>query len=346
VNFNAGVAMKRSVCCLLAGLFVSGSSVAARAESDFYQGKQLRLVVGYNVANDYDVGARLLAKYLPKYIPGHPTIVVQNMPQAASIVAANYVYAQAPRDGTVVGTFSRNFPSQALMGQAKVTADPRRFVWLGATSYPARICVVGKHARVQKLADVFTHELIVGSLGAASSNSILPTVFNHVLGTKFRIIEGYKGTQEIVLAVERGELEGSCASLGQYRSSERMFRDGTLHAILRAEEVPIPGMSDVPSIYEYAKTEEQRQFMRFVFSSVEFGRPYAFPPDTPKDRVALMRRAIAETVKDRELMAEADKMGLDMSYRSPEHLERLVAKLYETPREVIEAVKKLVPAVQ
>src|SRR5262249_43186784 len=163
----------------------------------------------------------------------------------------------------------------------------------GATSFPARICVIGRHARVKTLADVFSQELIVGSLGAGSSNSILPTVFNHVLGAKFRIIEGYKGTQEIVLAVERGELEGSCASLGQYRSSERMFRDGTLRPLLRAEEAAIPDFPDVPSAYDYAKTEDQRQFMRFVFSSVEFGRPYAFPPGTPRDRVELMRRAIA-----------------------------------------------------
>jgi len=325
---------------------VLGSTLAAHGQADFYQGKQVRMIVGYNVANDYDVGARLLVKYLPKYIPGHPTIIVQNMPQASSIAAANYVYGQAPRDGTVIGTFSRNFPSQALLGQANVTADPRRYIWLGATSFPARICVVGKHARVKKLAEVFTHELIVGSLGAGSSNSILPTVFNHVLGTKFRIIEGYKGTQEIVLAVERGELKGSCASLGQYRSSERMFRDGTLHALLRAEEAAIPSFPDVPSVYDYAKTEEQRQFMRFVFSSVEFGRPYAFPPETPKDRVDLMRRAIADAVKDPELIAEADRLNLDMSYRAPEHLEQLVARLYQTPRDVIDAVKKLIPAVQ
>src|SRR6185295_11509412 len=159
---------------VIAALWLAGAPLAAQAQTDFYQGKQVRLVVGYNVANDYDVGGRLLAKYLPKYIPGHPIILVQNMPQASSIVAANYVYGQAPRDGTVIGTFSRNFPSQALLGQANVTADPRRYVWLGSTSFPARICVVGRHARVQKLADVFTQELIVGSLGAGSSNSILP----------------------------------------------------------------------------------------------------------------------------------------------------------------------------
>jgi tripartite-type tricarboxylate transporter receptor subunit TctC len=329
-------------------LLAVGAASAAdeQGASEFYQNKQLRMIVGYVVGNDYDVGARLLAKYLPKHIPGQPAIIVQNMPQAASRGAANYVYAQAPRDGTVIGSFSRNLPSQALLGPSNITADPRRFHWLGATSFPGRICAAGTTARVKTLADLFTHELMVGSLGAGSSNSILPTVLNHVLGTKFRIIEGYKGTQDVVLAIERGEVEGICASVGQFRSSERLFREGKLRVILRAEESPIPGIADAPSVYDHAKTEEQRAFMRFVFSSVEFGRPYVFPPDVPKDRVDLMRRAIAAAAKDPDLVAEAAKMKLDMSYRPPEHLERLVTKLYETPPDVVEAIRKLIPMQQ
>jgi tripartite-type tricarboxylate transporter receptor subunit TctC len=340
--------MKTLASGLIAVLLAAGASLAAdeQGASEFYRNKQMRMIVGYVVGNDYDVGARLLAKHLPKHIPGQPAIVVQNMPQAASLVSANYVYGQAPRDGTVIGSFSRNFASQALLGQSNIMADPRRFHWLGATSFPGRICAAGTAARVKTLADLFTHELIVGSLGAGSSNSILPTVLNHVLGMRFRIIEGYKGTQDVVLAIERGEVEGICASVGQFRSSERLFREGKLRVILRAEESPIPGIADAPSVYEHAKTEEQRAFMRFVFSSVEFGRPYVFPPDVPKDRVERMRRAMAEAVRDADLVTEAQRMRLDMTYRPPEHLERLVAKLYETPPDVVEAVKKLIPMQQ
>src|SRR5262245_1016471 len=337
---------ERAVALTLALSFAAISAAHGQPATDFYKGKQLRLIVGHQVGNDYDIAARLLAKYLPKHIPGQPSIIVQNMVAAASVAAVNYVYAQAPKDGTVIGTFSRNIPSQKLMGQANIEADPRRFNWLGATSFPGRICTVWHTAPVKAPADLFTQELIVGGAGAGSAPSILPSVFNHVFGTKFRVVEGYKGTQDIMLAVERGEVQGVCASIGQFRSYDRLIAEGKLRILFHAEEVEVPGIPHVPSIYQYVTSDEQRQFMRFVFSSTEFGRPYVLPPDVPKDRIELMRAAFAATVKDPELLAEADKMKLDMSYRPPEALERLVAKLYETPPDVIEAVKKLVPNLQ
>src|SRR5262249_39471939 len=203
---------------------------AGQPSPDFYKNKEIRMIMGSPVGNDYDHAGRFLARYLPKHIPGEPTIIVQNMPSAASIAAANFLYAQAPRDGTVFGSFSRNMPSQ---------------------------------------------EFIVGGAGAGSSLNILPTVFNHVLGTKFRVIPGYKGTTDTILAMERGEVQGACASYGQFRIYEQLIRDGKLVFLLRAEETPIPDIPEVPSIFDYAKTAEQRQLMRFIFSSTEFGRPYA-----------------------------------------------------------------------
>jgi tripartite-type tricarboxylate transporter receptor subunit TctC len=199
---------------------------------------------------------------------------------------------------------------------------------------------------VKTAADLFAHELIVAGSGAGSSLSILPTVFNHVLGTKFRVIEGYKGTTEAVLAMERGEVQGVCATYGQFRTFEQLLREGKIRIILRAEEAAIAELKEVPSIFDFAKTDEQRQLMRFVFSSVEFGRPYVLPPGTPKERVAVLRKAFADTVHDPDLVAEADQLKLDMTYRSPEDLERLVSNLYETPPEMVETVKKLVPGLQ
>ena len=329
--------------CLAFGISFSAHGQGAQ---EFYKNKQIRMIIGHPVGNDYDLAGRFLARYLGKHIPGEPTIVVQNMPAAASIAAANFLYAQAPRDGTVFGSFSRNVPSQALMGQMNVEADPRRFNWLGATSLPARVCVRWVTSPVKNPADLFAQEFIVGGAGAGSALSILPTVFNHVLGTRFRIIQGYKGTTDTVLAMERGEVQGACASYGQFRIYEQLIRDGKLVFLLRAEETPISEIPDVPSIFDYAKTAEQRQLMQFIFSSTEFGRPYVMPPDVPHDRVETMRKAFAETLQDPALLAEATRMKMDMTYRQPDRLEQLVASLYSTPPAMIETVKKLVPNLQ
>jgi tripartite-type tricarboxylate transporter receptor subunit TctC len=330
-----GVALCLSLTMLL------GPS-AARAQ-DFYKDKQVRLITGFPAGNDYDLGARLLAKYLTKYIPGEPGIIVQNMPQAASVAAANYLYAQAPRDGTVLGSFSRNIVNDALTGESNVTADPRRFLWLGATSRPARVCVRWFTAPVKTPADLFTHEFIVGAAGATSSLAILPTVLNKVLGTKFNIVEGYQGMGDAMLAVQRGEVQGACASYAQFRIAEQLIHEGKLFFLLRAEEAPIPEIPDVPSIFDYAKTGEQRALMQFVFSSTDFGRPYVFPPDVPKDRVEIMRKAIAAAAHDAALLAEAANIKMDMTYTSPESLEQLVDKLYQTPPALLATVKAILP---
>jgi tripartite-type tricarboxylate transporter receptor subunit TctC len=324
-----------ALCLLLAG-------PAAHAE-DFYKGKQLRLIAGFPAGNDYDLGARVLVKYLPKYIPGQPGIIVQNMPQAASVVAANYLYVQAPRDGTVFGSFSRNIVNDALTGQPNVMIDPRHLIWLGATARPSRVCARWYTAPVKTPADLFTQEFIVGAAGATSSLAILPTVLNKVLGTKFRIVEGYQGMGDAMLAMERGETQGICASYPQFRIADQLVRDGKIAFLLRAEQAPIAELPDVPSIFDYAKTDEQRELMRFVFSSTEFGRPYAFPPEVPADAVQIMRKAIAQAAHDPDLLAEAESIKMDMTYTPPEHLEQLVANLYKTPKSVIETVKALLP---
>jgi tripartite-type tricarboxylate transporter receptor subunit TctC len=318
----------------------------AQPVSDHYRGKQIRMIVGHPVGNDYDLGGRFLAKYLAKHIPGNPLIVVSNMPAASSVAAANFLYSAAPRDGTVFGSFSRNIPSQALMRQANLEVDPRRYSWLGGTALPGRVCAAWHTAKVRTPADLLNTELIVGGGGSGSSLSILPTVFNHVLGTKFRLVEGYKGTNDTVIAMERGEVEGVCATYGQFRVHERALKEGKLRIILRAEEAPIAAIPDVPSIYDLAKTEEQRQLMRFVFSSVEFGRPYVLPPGSPPELVALMRRAFADAVNDPELIAEADRLKLDMTYRPPDDLVKLVDSLYKTPPSIIDTIRKLVPNIQ
>jgi tripartite-type tricarboxylate transporter receptor subunit TctC len=340
------VAYRWAVAAALAAALSCGAHIQtaqAQTAAEFYKGRQLTLVVGYEVGNDYDIGARLLAKYLSKQLPGQPTIVVQNMPQAAALASANFIYVRAPRDGSVLGSISRNLPSQAVMKLPNIEADARRYNWLGGTSFPGRICAVTASAPVQTIEDLFRQEVLVGSVGVGSSTSIVPTVINNVVGTKFHLVEGYRGAGDIILAMQRGEVQAGCMSFGQFRSHDHLFKEGKFKILLRAEESEMAQAPGVPSIFDYAKTEEQRQLMRFIFSSTEFGRPYVFPPDVPKDRVQFMRQAIAKAVNDPDLLAEAGKSKLDMTYRPPEHLEKLVNQLYDTPPELIEKLKSISP---
>ena len=332
----------RSAAAVVLALAFSGGAQAQSPE-EFYKGRQIQMIVGYEVGNDYDIGARLLARYLSKELPGNPTVVVQNMPQASGVVAANYMALKASRDGTVIGGISRNLPSQAMMKLPNIEADPRKFIWLGATSFPGRVCVASAAAPVKTAADLFKTDLLTGAAGTGSSTDIVPTVINRVIGMRFKMVQGYRGAGDILLAVDRGEVHAVCMSLGQFRTSEQKFKDGKLRYLLRAEESALPGVPNVPSVYDFTKTDEQRQLMRYVFSSTEFGRPYLFPPGVPKDRVQFMRKAIEAAAKNPELIAEAAKMKLDMVYRPPEHLEQVVAHLYETPPETVELAKKISP---
>jgi tripartite-type tricarboxylate transporter receptor subunit TctC len=321
---------------------LAGGAQAQTAE-EFYNSRQITMIVGYEVGNDYDIGARLMARYLSKELPGNPNVIVQNMPQASGVVAANYMALKAAKDGSVIGGISRNLPSQAMMKLPNIEADPRKFIWLGATSFPGRVCVASTDAPVKTAADVFKTDLLTGAAGAGSSTDIVPTVIDRVIGARFKMVQGYRGAGDILIAIDRGEVHAVCMSLGQFRTSEQKFKDGKLRYLLRAEESPLPSVPDVPSVYDFAKTDEQKQLMRFIFSSTEFGRPYLFPPGVPKDRVDFMRKAIERAVKNPELLAEAGKMKLDMVYRPPEHLEEVVKSLYATPPALIERAKQISP---
>lgn len=331
---------------VLAAALAVAVSAGAQAQSaeEFYKGqRQITMIVGYEVGNDYDIGARLMARYLSKELPGNPTIVVQNMQQASGVVAANYMALKAAKDGSVIGGISRNLPSQAMMKLPNIEADPRKFIWLGATSFPGRVCVASSDAPVKTAADLFNIDLLTGGAGTGSSTDIVPTVISRVVGMRFKMVQGYRGAGDILIAVDRGEVHAVCMSLGQFRTSEQKFKDGKLRYLLRAEESELPGLSNVPSVYDFAKTDEQKQLMRFIFSSTEFGRPYLFPAGVPQDRVDFMRKAIERAVKNPGLVAEAEKMKLDMTYREPNHLADVVAQLYATPPALIEKAKEISP---
>src|SRR6185369_11084167 len=231
--------MPRTFVPALLGAVLALSAPSAKADSvaDFYKDKQIKLIIGNAAGGDYDLGGRLLARYLSAHIPGNPQVVVQNMPGASTVTATNYLWAKAPRDGTVIGSFSRNIASQAVIGKMNIEADPRKFGWLGGTSLPSRVCTVSAKSGVKSPADLFTREVIVAGSGAGSSLSIVPTALNNVLGTKFKLVEGYQGSGAAMIALERGEVEGICHTGGVFQSHHaQMVKDGQLKILLHVEE--------------------------------------------------------------------------------------------------------------
>ncbi len=329
---------------LFALAILAARTAAAQTVEDFYRGKQIRVIVGHPAGADYDIGARLLARHMVNHVPGKPAIVVQNMPAAGGVVAANFLYSLAPRDGLTFGSFSRNLPNQAILGHANLEADPRKFNWLGATSLPGRVCTVWENSPVRTMDDAFDREALMAGAGPGASLSIVPNVLNQVLHTKFRVIDGYNGPNDAVLAMERGEVHGVCNSLNQFRPHLPLIASGRIRVLFRVEEAPLPDMPEVPSIYARATTAEQRDLLRFVFASTEFGRPYVLPPEVPADRVAALRAAFEAAVADPALIAEARAARIDMTFRPAGELVSLVGKLYATPAETIETVRKISPA--
>jgi tripartite-type tricarboxylate transporter receptor subunit TctC len=330
---NAALSMVIVVGVATAPSLGHGQSVA-----DFYSGKQVKLILGTDPGGDYDQGGRLLARYLGRHIPGNPTVIVQNMPGAAGVVVANYLYNVAPKDGSVFGGFSRNIPSRAVRGIRNFKADLQRFGWVGGTSLQSRLCVALTSSPVKTIDDLFTTPLTVGTNGPGSVLQIIPNALNNIIGTKFNVIAGYKGIADVTIALRRGEVDGVC-HLADYfleGSNRDLLTEGKIRILFTAEQAPLRGHPDIPSIFDRIKNDRDRQIVALLLSGTEFGRPYTFPPDVPADRLAAVRQAFADTVKDTEFLAAADKQKLDMTYIPPDAMEKQVEALYALPKDILD----------
>jgi tripartite-type tricarboxylate transporter receptor subunit TctC len=319
------------------GLLAVVTAARAQSPEDFYKGKQITLINGNTPGDRGDVVARLLVKHLQNHIPGKPLIVSQNMPAAGTLVAANYLYNVAAKDGTVIGNFSRSIPVQSVMGQAETNYDPRKFGWLGSPETTEQICLSWNTQPVKKAEDLFTTELIVAGTGPTTVTQYLPLVAKSALGMKFNIITGYKGANEAFLAVERGEAGGACTVLNNITNAHPdWIPSGKVNVLFHTGTEPSKTLPRTPSIYDFVKNDEQKQVIFFVNSGVEFGRPFATPPGIPPERLRMFRDAFAATMADPEFLAEAKKIDLDIGYTSGERMDKLVANLFITPKDLID----------
>ena len=247
------------VSFLLISLPISASAQSADGVAKFYQGKQVKFILGHDVGCDNDLGGRLLARYLVKYIPGSPSAVVQNMPGANSLVATNYLFNVAPKDGSVIGSFSRNIPSDAVRGLRNLKADPHQFGWIGATSKPSRICIAEAGTGVDSVEILLNRPLIVGGSGTGGVQSFIPNAVNRLLGTKFKVVEGYKGHSDLMIALERGEINGLCHVLNLLLATHgESIEAGKYKVLFHTEETALSELPSTPSIFSYVSSERDR----------------------------------------------------------------------------------------
>jgi tripartite-type tricarboxylate transporter receptor subunit TctC len=321
------------------------TSHAEDAVAQFYKGQTVTIIIGSSAGGGYDLYGRIIARYLGKHIPGSPTVTVRNMPGAASNVAAAHVYGVAPKDGTVIGAIFMGAVVEPLFGsKARATHDTSRFNYIGNANRDTYMCIVRGDAPVKTFADVFDHELIMGGTAEGASTRDFPVVLKNLLGVKFKIVSGYAGSREINLAIERGEVQGGC---GQTWSSvaatyPAWFRDGTVKVLAQEDVEGHPDLNrqGVPRTLDFATSAEQRAILELIYSQTRFGRPYVVAPDVPADRVAALRQAFMATMRDPELVAEAEKIKLDIFAISGEELQTLVARLYATPAHIIDKARQ------
>ena len=327
-------------------LSLGPAKLAAQSVEDFYkQKKQIVLIVGNGANTSYDVWARLVARHMGGHIAGKPTILVKNMPGASGITAANHLYNIAPRDGATFGTFSRNIPSQALMGDAeRIKYDPRQFGWIGSPELPVGVCAVRTNTGVKTAADVMTKEVLMGGSGAGSGPSFMPTVINNVTGSKFKVIEGYKDSDEIHLAIERGEVSGICGGYYTIRRFQgEKLASGAMAVLFSYERKRHAILDGAPSVTEFISDPAKRQLFAFITSSAEFGRPYAAPPGVPAERLAVLRSAFAALAADGDFLAEVEKLGLPFTLTTGEELQNVTMELFAIPQDTRDQAIAMMP---
>ena len=320
------------------------ASINADPVSDFYKDKQLTLLIGYGVGGGYDQYARVLARHMGKHIPGNPILVPQNMPGAGSRKAASYLYAAAPKDGTVIATVGQNTPMDQVLRDKGIKFDVRKFNWIGNMVTVNNTVTAWHTSGANSLQDVIDRELVVGASGASSPSVLYPQVMNNLLNTKFRIIAGYPGGGAINLAMERGEVGGRGSnSWASWKSTKQQWlSEKKINILVQVGAQKDPDLPNVPLLIDLAKNDEDRAVLRIISSGVLMGRPFVAPPGVPEDRVAALRRAFDATMKDPEFLAEAEKSKMRINPSSGEEVQQTAASVVNTPANVIAKTKQAI----
>jgi tripartite-type tricarboxylate transporter receptor subunit TctC len=319
----------------------------AQSPADFYKGKTIFLQIGSGVGGGYDTVGRLFGRHIGKYIPGKPTVVPQNVPGGGSLQLANQFANITARDGTAFGILNNGVPSTPLLTPSAAKFDPRKFLYLGSPSREAHIFIAWQTAPAKTMEDLFKIETIVGATSPGGAPYDFPFLTNAIIGTKFKIITGYNSSTETKLAMERGEIHAN-AGLGWVAAKTDYADDlktGRIKILAAFGMKKNKELLDVP-LLPIGKTEEEHQLFQLMYARQDFGRPFMTPPDVPADRLAALREAFVQTMKDQEFLAEANKLNVEIDPVTWQELHELTTKLYSTPEPVVKRMQEILAKAQ
>jgi len=322
----------------LAAFALAAPAKAQQSVEDFYKGKNFMVLIGYSPGGTDDLWARLIAKYVSAHLPGKPVGVPSNVPGAGSLLLTNQLYNTQPKDGTVIGGFNRGVPFEPLLGGVGVRFDPQKFNYIGSPDLDTLVCVARKDAPVQSLDDLKTKQLVVGGTGSGADSQTYPEFLTNLLDLKIKLVQGYPGSRDILLAVERNEVQGGCVSYDTI-ARDAYYRAGNSRIIFQAAPTPDPRIN-APSVVDLAKTDQERAALQLFLRRQQMGRPYVAPPGTPKERVEALRKALVDAMNDAEFKADAEKANLNAHYVSPAELEGVLAEAYKASPDIVAATKK------
>lgn len=315
------------------------AGAGAQPADQFYKGKTLVIYSGLSAGGAYSAYARMLERHIGKHIPGNPVTVMKVMEGANGLTLANWLYNVAPKDGLSIGIFHERIGLEPVVSPQGTMFDGRKFDWIGSAAKQTSVCFTRAESQVKTLADAQRIAIPVGASAAAGSDSVMPRIMNTMLGTKFQIIQGYGGA-DILLAIERGEVEGRCgfgwASLKTTRPDWAEQRK--INLIAQFSYKPHPDLKDVPLMMDLVTKAEDKRALQLIFATQEMGRPFTAPPGTPPDRLAVLRKAFLAALEDPALVAEAQKQGLEIDPISGEEITQILVDLYDTPKEIVDRV--------
>ena len=325
-----------AVAAVTAGCLAGLPAVVHAADvSDFYRGKTVNIVIGYSAGGGYDIFARLLALHLGRHIPGSPLVVPQNMPGAGSRKAGMFLYNVAPKDGTTIGTIGRNEPIAPLI-EEDARFDGTRFNWIGSIADDDSICLAWHTAPVKSWQDMQTSELTVGALAPGDNTVTIPLALRNLFGAKIKLVKGYPGTNDLFLALERGEVAGACGvSWRPIMTQRRDWIAGKkINVLVEVALEKDPSLGDTPLITQFVRDDEQLKTLSLLIASQAMARPFLAPPGIPEDRKQALRQAFDETMQDPQFLADAEKAALYVHPMKGSQIDALLKNLYATPKEL------------